>query len=59
MKIIYLKKIIKQNENTYWKFIKYNTDKCRRRAHTKNNVVVLHKHFHNHTPNAAEIGVKT
>lgn len=47
-----------KNGKTYWKCIKYNTDKCLGRAHTKDNAVVHHKDEHNHIPNAAEIGAK-
>jgi len=49
----YLKK-----EKTYWKCIRYNTDKCCGRANTKNSEVTFHNDDHNHTPNAEEIGVK-
>ena len=48
-----------KKQKTYWKCIRYNTDKCRGRAHTKNNEVSFHKDdLHNHTPNNEEIGVK-
>lgn len=48
-----------KNEKTYWKCIKYNMYKCRGRAHTVNDEVILHKNTHNHTPNIIEISTKT
>lgn len=47
-----------KKEKTYRKCINYNIDKCRGRAHTKNNEIILHKNDHNHVQNAAEVGVK-
>lgn len=39
-----------KKEKTYWKCIKYNTDKWHGRAHKKNSEVSFHKDNHNHTP---------
>ncbi|KAE9522760.1 hypothetical protein AGLY_016869 [Aphis glycines] len=60
--LVYLGCIFEKNylkkEKTYWKCIRYNTDKSRGRTHTKNSEVTFHNDDHNHTPNAEEIGVK-
>ena len=32
-----------KNGKTYWKCLKYNTDKCLGRAHTKDDTVIHHK----------------